>query len=1039
MEKTKVRFTKKHAIILSIVLSVSVALTSILIVVFTRDTDTMQQLSIFGIGTENTPYAISREYDGTVYYKGELLVGIHYNIALANQNFQSQFGYDVNITIVKMRFNDANVLYADQLFVYFSSVLTGASASMFSVVAGHFTVPARITPRVLEITPPNFVREFEDVDNLEYEFYDEYTSTLVQLDFLRQHGENIGAYDILAAYSHNSNFAITIIGGYDRFQIVYRILHFIANPEIAFARTFNNSRYYKNLENLDFERYFLLQRLPFGFTVNIKIVNIVFEDVNAGQTYIAVYFAADYNGHPVRFQTYNFLLPAYVLPRVVYLSPTTFVKEFGDTYSLAYIHNYNCLGLQVEVLFERQKGMLVGSYDIVNVLSSCSNFEARLVGGSGAGRFVINRRLLAVVPTNILVQRAYSGNNLHTQPLLQGVHYIIQNTLYGFPVEIQITSTFFNSQEVASATSLIVHFSANLIDNYGVYRIEMSYFVLNAQINRRILQVTPPRIEKQFGDVDRLNIVYLDDVTNRTVSILLQRQQGESVGVYNILSGTTTNNNFTIQIIGGQGRFVILHGDVVISAQDRVTVFNGQPQTIDEPTSAPSILLIREYWQGSQRLDSTPINAGQYTVRIIFEGDANYNATYIERSLIIERADAIITNTTPAYFTFSGQAHLPTATLNHSETEIEFSISQFINVGIYTVMIISNQTLNFSGASIIISVSVNRLLIASINFPTASSITFGQNLYNSVLTGGSINLGTFEWRNGSATPTVAQTSHTVIFIPSESSFTNLDLSQISFEQQVTVVVHRFIVQSIPTPTAPPVSLGSSLNTSALSQPSSLGIFIWSNPTFLPTNSGNQPATFIPLDEANNDFTLIQRTVQVHVTVAFLLRFVTNGADEIADMFLLSLNSFPTVHRNGYVFEGWFLDAGFNNRASVPMSLVGVTMLHAAWRPVGLSFTRAPDNLSYIVRSSGEFANTLIIPSLFRGLPVTQIADEGFANQSSLTSITIPQSVHTIGNRAFLNTLGLLSINIFSSQYTINLGTQWNHTNNPRTDIFFAFD
>ena len=62
---------------------------------------------------------------------------------------------------------------------------------------------------------------------------------------------------------------------------------------------------------------------------------------------------------------------------------------------------------------------------------------------------------------------------------------------------------------------------------------------------------------------------------------------------------------------------------------------------------------------------------------------------------------------------------------------------------------------------------------------------------------------------------------------------------------------------------------------------------------------------------------------------------------------------------------------------------------------------------------------VVIPSEIAGYKVTQISNSAFCDKSSITSITIPDSVTTIGNAAFMNCNNLTSITIPSSITSIS--------------------
>ena len=73
-------------------------------------------------------------------------------------------------------------------------------------------------------------------------------------------------------------------------------------------------------------------------------------------------------------------------------------------------------------------------------------------------------------------------------------------------------------------------------------------------------------------------------------------------------------------------------------------------------------------------------------------------------------------------------------------------------------------------------------------------------------------------------------------------------------------------------------------------------------------------------------------------------------------------------------------------------------------------TLTDDCLGYQALAKNRQITIARIPETYNGLPVTEIADSGFANCANLTEVRIPQTVKRIGNNAFVNCRKLETIN-----------------------------
>lgn len=86
----------------------------------------------------------------------------------------------------------------------------------------------------------------------------------------------------------------------------------------------------------------------------------------------------------------------------------------------------------------------------------------------------------------------------------------------------------------------------------------------------------------------------------------------------------------------------------------------------------------------------------------------------------------------------------------------------------------------------------------------------------------------------------------------------------------------------------------------------------------------------------------------------------------------------------------------------------------------LAYTLNGDGASYSVTGIGTATDTdIVIPEIYNGLPVTSIGSEAFYWYSSLTRITIPDSVTSIGASAFRGCSSLTSITIPDSVTSID--------------------
>ena len=134
--------------------------------------------------------------------------------------------------------------------------------------------------------------------------------------------------------------------------------------------------------------------------------------------------------------------------------------------------------------------------------------------------------------------------------------------------------------------------------------------------------------------------------------------------------------------------------------------------------------------------------------------------------------------------------------------------------------------------------------------------------------------------------------------------------------------------------------------------------------------------------------------------------------------------YPVLDKTDIVdlaFDGWYLDAEFQNRVSFPYYPQSNTTLYAKWVAIdeGLFSTYSNFDGTCTIRSffgtDAEY-ETIAIPSTIKGETVTGI-DNTFQNNQQIKNIILPDTIQNINDNAFKNS-SLESINLPTSVITI---------------------
>ena len=270
--------------------------------------------------------------------------------------------------------------------------------------------------------------------------------------------------------------------------------------------------------------------------------------------------------------------------------------------------------------------------------------------------------------------------------------------------------------------------------------------------------------------------------------------------------------------------------------------------------------------------------------------DSGYNTATTTVTLTVNKATPTV-NTVPtasaitygetlADSTLTGGTASTAGTFAWTTNTITPSVSDSGVTG-YSVTFTPVDSSNYDTTTTTVTLTVNKAATTISTAPTASAITYGQTLADSILTGGSASVaGAFSWTTETTAPAVSDsgtTAYSVTFTPTDSSNYNTSTTT------VTLTVNKATPTVNTVPTASAITYGETLADSTLTggTASTAGTFAWTTNTITPSVSDSgvtgYSVTFTPVDSSNYDTTTTTVTLTVNKAATTISTAPTTSA------------------------------------------------------------------------------------------------------------------------------------------------------------------
>jgi len=247
--------------------------------------------------------------------------------------------------------------------------------------------------------------------------------------------------------------------------------------------------------------------------------------------------------------------------------------------------------------------------------------------------------------------------------------------------------------------------------------------------------------------------------------------------------------------------------------------------------------------------------------------------------------------------------------------------------------------------------TVNKIIIKKVTFPTAKEITYGDALSKSTLSGGDITLGSFAWADETTVPSSAgEHKYDVVFTPTDAI--NYDYTGVTgwnnttrkVVQPVPITINKKDGGAVGTPSGTFSADTKTITVTAVTAPQGQTVEY-----ALKVNNGSPSEwqdglTFNNISSAgtyyiyarskeNTNYLAGAASVSAGITI-YSVTFNANGGSAVTTQLIQSggtVNKPADPARQSYIFGGWYKEAVFTNKWNFETDTVsGNTVIYAKW-------------------------------------------------------------------------------------------------------------
>ncbi len=171
------------------------------------------------------------------------------------------------------------------------------------------------------------------------------------------------------------------------------------------------------------------------------------------------------------------------------------------------------------------------------------------------------------------------------------------------------------------------------------------------------------------------------------------------------------------------------------------------------------------------------------------------------------------------------------------------------------------------------------------------------------------------------------------------------------------------------------------------------------------------------DQATNTLYAIWEEVKYYVS--YITVGGQNSSENVTEFTISDLPiELQSASMDDVEFDGWYTESGGNGTKVTELNECKNYTLYANWTGGSYGLQYQLNGSEYSVSGYTGSTRNVVIPAIYKDLPVTSINNDVFKAKKTLLSVTLPSTIKSIGANAFNNCFGLKYITIPSSVTSI---------------------